>query len=184
MTVDEILTEDREIGLLVEEQTPVPPKLKDALNAQLNQEFANFYLYHHFANVMDSMGFKGFEKFFRSQASGEQTHAMLFNGYLLDRNLVPSLKPIQNPTKTPESVRQAVELALEREKQTTKEIWAIQYLADETKDAATHQWIKFLVDEQVEEEKTTQDLLTRIQAIGDDRAGLLLIDGDFGNFLY
>jgi len=180
-TVDDLLTEETSRELLLEEQTPMDASLQKLLQTQVTNELANQLRYKQMSFVMEQKGFKGFSRFFSSQAQDEANHSTMISEYLKDRDILPVIESVPAPKVPAGSPREAVTAALDFEKQTTKQIWAIRDKADSVKDAATHQWIQWLVIEQVEEEKTLQDLINRLDIAGDDKAALLEIDEEAGN---
>ncbi len=53
-------------------------------------------------------------------------------------------------------------------------------LADQVKDAATHNFLLFFIEEQVEELASAKLVVDRLTMIGDSTPGLLMIDRQLG----
>jgi ferritin len=62
----------------------------------------------------------------------------------------------------------------------TASIYELADLALAEKDHATHSFLKWFVDEQVEEEANAQDVVTKLKMIGDSHSGLLYLDSHLG----
>jgi len=180
ITVDQLLTEDAHVRELNEDQTPIDASLQKMLQDQMNRELANHQLYKQMSFVMEQKGFFGFAGFYKLQAMDENGHHRMFSEYLLDRGILPVPSNQAAPKVEGTTPKELASAGLEREKETTKEIWAIRKKADDVGDAATHHWIQRLVAEQIEEEKTFQDMLTRLELIGNDTAALLEYDEEIG----
>jgi len=50
------------------------------------------------------------------------------------------------------------------------------------KDYATHNFLQWYVNEQIEEERTARTLNDKLELIGDDKSGLYLFDRDIMNY--
>ena len=57
-------------------------KVKELINAQINEEFFSAYLYLSFANYFYDNGLDGFANWYDIQAQEEHDHAMLMRTYL------------------------------------------------------------------------------------------------------
>ena len=50
----------------------------------------------------------------------------------------------------------------------------------EEKDHATQSFLQWFVDEQVEEEATVNEIISKLKMVGEDGYGLLMIDSELG----
>ena len=158
----------------------ISKKLEEALNDQMNKELYSAYLYLGMATHFESEGLKGFAKWMRVQASEEQGHAMKIYDYLFAVDGKPVLKAIKEATtqyeKTPLEVIQEV---LKHEQFITASINKLYELAGEEKDYKTQNFLRWFIDEQVEEEANDREILDKFNYI-DGNAGLMLLDKELG----
>lgn len=162
-------------------QTSMKEAVRDAMGDQIKHEFYSAYLYLSMAGSFEVANLPGFAHWMRRQAQEEQEHAMKFYDFLLDRGESVQLQPIDAPPYTFRSALDAVEQALEHEKEITARIHALYDLATQEKDYPAQVLLNWFVTEQVEEEKSATDLAERLRMAGEDGAALLLLDGELGN---
>jgi ferritin len=62
----------------------------------------------------------------------------------------------------------------------TKTIYALYEQALQVRDYASHVLLEWFVSEQVEEEKTLEELVEHVKLIGDDGTGLIVLDERLG----
>ena len=152
------------------------PALEKALNAQLNAEYYSSYLYLAKGAYFESVDLPGMANWMRLQAAEEHTHAMRFYQYIIDRDGDVELEQIAKPQKKWKSPREVFENVLGHEREVTQLISDLVGLALENGDHATHNFLQWFVAEQVEEEATAKDVLSRVKLVGDNGQGLFLID--------
>ena len=70
--------------------------------------------------------------------------------------------------------------ALDHEQGVTARIYRLMDMALEERDHGTASFLKWFIDEQVEEESTVSTILDRLKMVGDDRTGLLFLDRELG----
>lgn len=159
-------------------------KVEEALNKQINAEFwsAQFYLSisAHFAKE----GKNGFANWFKVQALEENDHAMKFFDYVISRGGTVTVKPIDKVPHTWKSPIDAFKAALAQEKQVTTLIDSLVTLAHDEKDYATVSMLQWFVDEQVEEEETTQEYIDSLEMIKDNGFGIYTLDKELKSRTY
>ncbi|RQD69747.1 MAG: ferritin [Tindallia sp. MSAO_Bac2] len=156
-------------------------KLLNEMNDQIKHEMysANYYLA--MAAYFNDMDLPGFASFFRIQAQEEQMHAMKFFDFIDEVNGRVQIKALDEPQNDFESVESVIEAALEHEKFVTSRIHLLMEIAVEEKNYPAVSFLNWFVDEQVEEEATMQDLLTKIQRVGSKGHVLYLLDKEVGS---
>ena len=154
-------------------------KIYKALNEQIKHEFYSSFLYLSIASYFENVPLDGFTKWFRKQAEEEHEHAMKIYQYINDRNMQVEIPAIDKAPAKFNSIEEIFEMALAHEKKVTHWIYEIYDLAVKERDHATHVFLHWFITEQVEEEKNAQDNLDQIKLIGNDKAGLLILDQDF-----
>jgi ferritin len=70
----------------------------------------------------------------------------------------------------------ALQAVYDREVETTGHIRDLYNMAVKENDYGTQQFLDWFADEQIEEERTSWELLSMLKLIGDDRAALALYD--------
>jgi ferritin len=153
-------------------------KLKDAINEQINREFYSEYLYLSMEAYCRSIDLDGVANFFHVQTLEEHAHGMKMYNFLIDRGARMILKKIEAPQTEFKSVVELFEKTLEHEKSVTKCINDLMDIAVKENDHAVVSFLKWFVDEQVEEEATDLRILNRLKLVKGEGHGLLMIDSE------
>ena len=151
-------------------------KLEKALNDQINLEFSSAYAYLGMAAYFEHSAVTGFAKWMKTQSEEELGHANKFFEYVVVRGGRAILQTIPEPKSDYKSVLEAFKASLGHEQKVSAAIYAIYDLASADKDFATLSFLKWFLDEQVEEEKNVGDMLAKLEMIGDNRNALLHLD--------
>ncbi len=155
-------------------------KIEEALNQQIQSEFYSSYVYLSMSGYSDSQNLPGFAAWMRAQSEEERGHAMRLFDYVQNRGGRVRLTSIAEPKSDFESPRVMFEEALVHEQSVTRTIHELYRLAQEEKDYPTEVELQWFVQEQVEEEKTIQDILAQLGMIGDHPAALVMLDHRLG----
>lgn len=153
-------------------------KLLDALNDQINKELYSEYLYLSMAAYCQTIDLDGIANFFHVQTQEEHFHAMKIYNFVLDLSGTITLKSIDAPPSKFKSVTDAFEQTLKHEKEVTKSIDKLMNLAVEENNHAVISFLKWFVDEQVEEEAMITKILSKLKLVGGEGHGLLMIDSE------
>lgn len=155
-------------------------KLQQSINDQINAEFYSAYLYLSMAAHFEESNLSGFANWMKMQAQEEQFHAMKFFHYLTERGGKVELQAIEKPKKDWDSVIEIFSDALEHERYVTRRISDMMDLSIEEKDHATVSFLKWYVDEQVEEEASAEEILGQLEMIKGQGNALLMLDRELG----
>lgn len=152
------------------------PVVQDSLNEQIHDELSSSYTYFVMSAHCKFHHYHGFATWLHRQHQEEYGHAMKLYDFLIARNgqLVP--KAIAPPKAEFASIQQIFEEALQQEIETSRRIDALYDLASREKAFAALVELQWFIKEQVEEEHTFRDLVTKLKMIKDDPAGLLDLD--------
>jgi ferritin len=150
--------------------------LEKALNEQVGIEFESFYSYLSMAAYFDANSWDGFASWMAMQSDEERVHAMKFYNYLLDRGVEVKLPAIKAPNSDFESPLAVFETSLKQEEHVTASINRLYKLAQESDDYATVSFLKWFIDEQVEEVKTVSGMIDKLKRASDNPDALLLLD--------
>ncbi len=162
----------------------INPKLQDAINAQINDEFWSAYLYLSMAMHFESEGNAGIANWFRIQFKEEQAHAEIFINYLNSRGGRVQLAPIAAVKTSWGSILEAFEDTLEHENKVTALINDLYALAEAEHDYATRGKLDWFVAEQVEEEESCKNIIDRLKLIGDNGMAIYMLDQELGARTY
>jgi len=153
-------------------------EVSKVLNEQVNKEMYSAYLYLSMSAYFSEIGLMGFANWMRIQFQEEQAHAMLVYDFLINRGAKVTLTPIDAPKKEWKSPLEVMEVVLKHEVYVTGLINNIITVAETVKDRATISYMNWFIDEQVEEEANSQDIIAKLKMIGEDKSALYLLDKD------
>lgn len=151
-------------------------KMKRALNTQVSEELASAHVYLAMAAYFDAMNLLGFSHWMKVQAEEERAHAMRFYNYLYDRGAQVKLQSLEAPDATWDTPLEVFEDALAHEQKISGLINDLMDLAIEEKDHATQAFLHWFVNEQVEEEANADDVIQRLNLVGDSKTGLYILN--------
>lgn len=159
-------------------------KVSALLNEQINKELYSAYLYLDMANFYNEKGLDGYSNWYEIQAKEEQDHAMLMYQYLHNNNQKVALEAIAKPDKVFNTLMDPLKIALEHEEYVTSLINNIYAAADEVNDYRTKQFLDWFVKEQGEEEKNSNDMITKMELFGGDAKGLYMLNSELKARVY
>ncbi len=156
-------------------------KLQDAINEQINREFFSEYMYLSMAAYCHELDLDGVANYFHVQAQEEHFHSMKFYNFVIDRGGKVTLKKIDAPPVAFKSVIDIFQQTLKHEQFVSKCINDLMDLAAKENDHAVTSFLKWFVDEQVEEEASVNKTLNRLKLISGEGHGLLMIDNELAS---
>ena len=159
-------------------------KVEKALNEQINNEIFSAYLYLSMSAHSTYLGLKGFANWFMIQYQEEMEHAMKFYDYINDRGGKVILLPVKQPDSEFDSPMDMFQKTLAHEQFITKCINDLVDLAIEEKDHATQILLQWYVTEQIEEEGNDNDIIAKLELIGENGNGLLMLDKELSVRIY
>jgi ferritin len=143
-------------------------RFPDALNEQIAREFAASQQYVAIAVYFDLETLQQLAAHFYRQAVEERNHAMIIVQYLLDAGERPVVPAVEAPKTDFADAAAAVGLALEQEREVTKQIAALAQLAREETDLVGEQFLHWFLQEQREEVASMSSLLAVVERAGDN----------------
>ena len=155
-------------------------KLQDAINQQINAEMYSAYLYLSMAAHFESVNLGGFAHWMKLQHGEETVHAMKLFDFVNDSGGRVVLQAISAPPVEFGSALEVMEQTLAHERMVTGMINRLYGLAEAEKDHAARAMLDWFIEEQVEEEKTAEDIVERLKIGGSEGAGLLMEDATMG----
>lgn len=155
-------------------------KMQKALNGQLNAEYYSSYLYLSMAAYFESTNLPGMATWMRIQAQEEEMHAMKFFDFICDRGGRVTLAQIEAPDTEWGSPLAVFQAAYAHEQKVTGLINDLAKMARDEGDAATDIFLQWFVTEQIEEEKSADEVVQKLTRIKDAPHLLLMMDNELG----
>ncbi|MBL8025936.1 MAG: ferritin [Fibrobacteres bacterium] len=162
----------------------ISKKLQDAINDQINKELFSEYLYISMKSWCLSNDLEGFANWMDVQSKEERFHAMKFYNFINDRGGRIILKAIDAPQADFKSPEDVIDTGLKHEYTVTASINKIMDLAIAESDHAAASFLKWFIDEQVEEEANFTKVLNKVKLSGGAGAGLFMIDQELAKRVY
>ena len=159
-------------------------KMQDALNEQVNAELYSAYLYLSMESYFKSKNMNGFANWMRVQTQEEMSHVMKFYDFIDERGGRIVLKAIEGPPTEWDSPLAVFEVVYEHEQEVTALIHKLVDLAIAEKDHATHSFLQWFVNEQVEEESSADQVVQQLKMIENAPGGMFLFDRELGQRVF
>lgn len=151
-------------------------KMQAALNAQINAELYSSYLYLSMAAYFEAQNLLGFANWMHKQSGEETIHGMKFYHYVHSRRGRVLLSQLDGPKTEWKAPLAVFEDSLKHEQKVTGLINKLMDLAIAESDHATISFLKWFVDEQVEEEANVDTVIQDLKRIGEAPEGLFMLD--------
>lgn len=156
-------------------------KMVEALNTQMTFELQSAYDYMAISAWFKGQNLEGFASFMKYHAGEEISHAQKIYDYLYERRAEADFGALPKPEKAFGSPMEAIKAAFDHEVEVTRRIHALVDLARDENDKATENFLQWFVEEQVEEEALVDDLMQRLEMVGDFRPGLFFLDRELAS---
>ena len=154
----------------------ISKKMQDALNEQINKEMYSSYLYLSMAAQAEDWNLKGFANWLEKQADEESEHAEKLYKHLVARGGRVLLKAIDAPATEWKAPLAMFEEVYAHEQKVTGMIHNLVALARSENDYASEVMLHWFVEEQVEEESNSSEIVERLKRIKDSPNGLMMLD--------
>lgn len=156
--------------------------MQEALNNQVKLEAASSQAYLAIASWADIQpGLNGVADYFFQQSEEERVHMLKLIRFINERGGFALVPALEQPVITFQSLKTVFELFLKHEMEVSSSINDLVDLTLREKDYATHNFLQWYVNEQIEEEKSARILNDKLELVGDDKSGLYLFDRDILN---
>ncbi|TDT63295.1 ferritin [Fonticella tunisiensis] len=151
-------------------------RLIDELNKQLTRELESAHTYIAISAYFHSEDLPGFANFFMVQSDEERFHAMKIFNYINQINERIKIGGIEAPKNDFSSILDAFNHAFEHEKALTTKIYNLMDIAAEEREYATISFLKWFVDEQIEEQDLFNGIIKKLERIQNDPAAIYMLD--------
>ena len=153
-------------------------RLQDAINKQINNELYSAHLYLSMSAYFESLDLNGFAHWMKIQYHEELMHAEKIYAFVNDRDGRVRLQALTAPQIEWNSPLDAFKFALEAERTLSDRIYEVVDAALAERDHATHTFMQWFVNEQVEEEAIVRQIVSDMELIIESRDGIFLMDRD------
>lgn len=155
----------------------ISKKVMEMINEQINREIESAYIYQAMElYIGNEYNFPGIQNFFHVQVQEETAHAYLMVDYLQKLGEKVVLKQIPKPKDDFKSIQEVFETALQHERKVTNWVNEIMSVAVEEKDFASQAFLRFFINEQVEEEETFVKHIDTLKFINGNPHATMLFD--------
>ncbi|MBU9711702.1 ferritin [Evansella tamaricis] len=155
-------------------------ELVKGLNDQMNYEFFSAHAYLATAAYCSHESLDGFANFFLAQAEEERFHAMKFYNFINDMGEKAEVAGMPSPNNDFSSVLEAFEKSLDHEKEVTKRIYKLADMALDQREHATMTFLKWFIEEQVEEEASFDNIIQKLRRIEKDSNAFFMLENELG----
>lgn len=155
-------------------------RIQDELNKQINREFEAAYLYFSMALYCESRSLDGIGQWMRVQANEEVQHGLKICKYMQDLGCPVNLKDIRSNQPNFESLVAVFEKALENETDLADRFNKLSAVALEEKDNITYNFLKWFLEEQVEEISLVGQVLDKVKMANEQGNALLILNDELG----
>lgn len=156
-------------------------RVEKALNDQIAKEASSSQFYLSMASWAEMKGLNGTAKFMYAHSDEERFHMLKLVKFVNERGGTSIIPGLEQPPAKFDSLKNVFQLLLEHELAVTESINNLVDVCLQEKDYTTHNFIQWYVSEQLEEEALARTILDKLNMIGDDKAGLYMLDRDFEN---
>ncbi|HAT3995557.1 ferritin [Elizabethkingia anophelis] len=162
----------------------ISTKVESLINEQIAKEQYAAQYYLAMSAWFENQDLEGLANYFRVQSKEELMHADKMFDYLNDVGGKVILQTIPAPPSEFADALDIFEKALAHEKEVTKSIFNIVKVATEENDFATTSFLQWFINEQVEEEATASQYVSKIKMVKDNPSALYLFDQELGQRVF
>ena len=155
-------------------------KVEAVLNRQITHELEAWGAYLSMSAYFETLSLSGMASWMRKQSEEEMAHAMKIFDYVNDRGGAVKLEALSAPPAKFPSPLGAFEAALAHEQRNTRYLEELMDVAGAEKDKATVSFMKWFIDEQVEEEDDARKNIDYVKMAGESKGALLHLDHRMG----
>ncbi len=159
-------------------------EIVDIINKQIKMEAHSAAAYLAMAAWCDVRGYDNCAEFFFRQSDEERGHQLKFFHYLTDMECDAISPGVDQPQHEFPTLRSVFEKALEMEIAVSDAIHNIVNVCRKHGDIATEEFMRWFVQEQIEEEYVARRTLELFDVLGEDKIGLGLLEQQVLNVKY
>ncbi len=142
-------------------------KVEKVLVEQIEKEAYSSNLYLAMASWAENNGLKGTSEWLYIQADEERLHMLKFVKYVNERGGKALISALQQPPTEFKCAKDLFAEVLKHEQYVSASINNIVAVCYDEKDFTTMNWVQWFVNEQIEEEASAQEIIDKLNLIGD-----------------
>jgi ferritin len=150
--------------------------MADSINDQIKAEFDSAYIYLSMSAYFENKNFKGMAHWTKKQAKEEMEHAEKLMEHLYERGARVVLEAVAKPAAEFDGPLAVFKEVLKHEQFVTSRFYKMMDLAREEKDYTTQSMLNWFIDEQVEEEASADEIVQKLEFLGNSNSSLYLLD--------
>lgn len=158
----------------------ISKKIIVLMNLRIQQEELSSRLYLAMSIWLDLNGYSGASKLWAKYSQEELTHADWAYSYLKSLNILPLVPSLTSPQTEFKGLPNIIALSYEHELLITSQCEQLAKAANDDNDFMTLELAQRYLKEQVDELGKTQYWVDRLEAFGDDKISLRLLDNEMG----
>lgn len=139
----------------------ISEKMQARVNEQIKHELESAYIYVGMSNWLAENNFENLADWFHQQAIEEYEHARKFMEYILETGGKVTLEALAQPKQDWNSIEEILKGAYAHEQFITGKIQEMVHLAYELKELQINTLLQWFIDEQIEEEASTEALVIK-----------------------
>lgn len=155
-------------------------KVVKLMNFRIQQEEASSRLYKAMSIWLNYNGFMGASKLWEKYSKEEQSHAEIAYEYLLDLDIMPEIPALESPESNFVGLVDIITKSYNHEIEITEQCNTLAKTAIQEADFMTLQLAQNYLIEQKEEIAKTCGWLDKLEAFGNSKEALRLLDNEMG----
>lgn len=149
------------------------------LNFRIEQEEYSSRIYHAMSIWLNDNGYMGAAKRWQEDADGEMVHASWAKDFLLDLGIKPTIPALKEPMQMFTGLPDIIRKSYDHEVLITKQCSDLAKHAMKEGEPIVLQLALKYVTEQQEELGKVQTILDKLEAFGEDKIAMRLLDDEF-----
>jgi len=158
----------------------ISKKIEDLINFRIVEEEKSARIYLAMSQWLDFNGYNGAAKLWKKYSDEEHAHSDWAYTYLQDLDILPKVPALEMPSMEFKGLPDICQKSYEHEMSVTMQCNELAKAAQAEGDYMTVEFAQRYLKEQVEEIGKTTYWLDRIEAFGDSKEALRLLDNEMG----
>ena len=161
----------------------IGPECIEHLNYRIQQEDYSTRVYLAMSMWLNNMGYLNSAKLWKKYSDEEQAHANWAREYLLNLGIQPETRMLEAPMESFKGLPEIIRLSYDHEVEITMQV---KELADHALKMGNHMLYELALKynhEQNEELGKLQDLIDQLEAFGEDKIAMRLLDHEIKDYL-
>lgn len=155
----------------------------ELLQFRIQQELQSSYIYKQMSVWLDNKGYSNSAKLWNKYSLEEKNHAEWSIDYLLSFGITPEMRKLESPLCDFKCLCDVIKATFDHETLITKQCNDLAIKALEHSDHNLYTLALKYCSEQIEEMNRSQNLIDQLEAFGEDKIALRLLDNYIGELI-